>query len=148
MLNLNISELKCFDESCYQYSMKKQQICKPLIKPVPVPIIKIVSNFSTVEFIFCVCLASWVLLSVGDITISKAKHRSVVYKKRTQRWADRIFSPFYILLIRSSSVQQVPSNLLLYFSILVYVGLLAGFYYERFDPEKFCLMNPGYRSYH
>ena len=124
--------------------MEKQQICKPLIKPVPVSIIEIESDFSTVDFIFCACLATWILLSLVDIIISKAKNRSVhvVYKKTRLE----LIAHLNILLIRSSSVQQVPSNLLLYISILVYVGLLAGLYYERFDPDKFCLMNSGYQG--
>ena len=118
MLNLNISALKCFKKSCYQYSMEKQQICKPLINPVPMSMIKIGSNLITVGFIFCVCLATWILLSVDDISISKAKNRSVFYKKTKYDFIEaRFLYSLNILLIRSSSVQRVPSNSLLYISI-------------------------------
>ena len=96
MLNLNISALKCFKKSCYQYSMEKQQICKPLINPVPMSMIKIGSNLITVGFIFCVCLATWILLSVDDISISKAKNRAVFYKKKQiwVYWSSLFCKPF------------------------------------------------------
>ena len=91
-LNLIISALKCFEKSCYQYSIENQQICKPLIKPVPMSIIKIGTNFTTVYFIFCVCLATCILLSVDEICISKAKNRSVhvVDKKQTRAYRNSL----------------------------------------------------------